>query len=153
MSFAVSSLLIPIQLCGGKKTKSPKYINVFRRFLSFSLTSDAIPCYCDYKIRKFLRHHLFVRFIEIPNKKMKKSVAPLILNGSAQSVRKCILPVFLRLFGNLKRGVTEKIFLIFYRKIYCKLPNLCNRPKTGLLNIPLKTVSYQLLYFTFDFKI
>ena len=86
-------------------------------------------------------------------KKMKKSVAPLILNGSVQSVRKCILPMFLRLFGNLKWCVTEKIFLIFSRKIYYKLPKLCNRPKTELLNIPLKTLSYQLLYFTFNFKI
>ena len=72
MSFAVSSLLISIQLCGGKKTKSPKYINVFRRFLSFSLTFDAIPCYCDYKIRNFLRYHLFMRFVQILYKKMKK---------------------------------------------------------------------------------
>ena len=86
-------------------------------------------------------------------KKMKKSVAPLSLKGTVQGVRKCILPGFLRLFVNLKWGVTEKIFLIFSRKIYYNVPNLCNRPKTGLLNIPLKTASFQRLYFTFNFKI
>jgi len=33
---------------------------------------------------------------------MKKSVAPLSLKEPVQGVRKCILPLFLRLFGNLK---------------------------------------------------
>ena len=94
-----------------------------------------------------------MRFIEIPNKKMKKSVAPLILTEPVHGVRKCILPGFLSIFVNLKWSVTEKIFLIFSRKIYYKLKNLCKRPKTGLLNIPLKIASYQRLYFTFDFKI
>ena len=84
---------------------------------------------------------------------MKKSVAPLILTEPVQGVRKCVLPGFLRLFGNLKWGVTEKIFLIFSQKIYYTLPNLCNRPKTGMLNRPLKTASFQRLYFTFNFKI
>ena len=65
MSFAVSSLLIPIQLCGGKKTKHSKYNNVFRVFLSFSLTFDAIPRYCDYKIRKLLRNHLCRNLTEL----------------------------------------------------------------------------------------
>ena len=37
MSHTVTSLLIPIQLCGGKKTKHPRYNNVSRMFLSFSL--------------------------------------------------------------------------------------------------------------------
>ena len=86
-------------------------------------------------------------------KKMKKSVAPLSLKGTVQGVRKCILPGFLRLFVNLKWGVTEKNFLVFSRKIYYKLPNLCIRAKTRLLNIPLKTASFQRLYFTFNFKI
>ena len=153
MSFTVSSLLIPIQLCGGKKTKYSKYNNVFRVFLSFSLTFDAIPCYCDYKIRKFLRYHLFVRFVQILYKKMKKSVAPLSLKGTVQGVRKCIPLGFIRIFGILKWSVTEKIFLIFSRKIYYNVPNLCNRAKKGLLNIPLKTASFQRLYFTFNFKI
>ena len=56
-------------------------------------------------------------------------------------------------FRQFEVGVTEKIFLIFSRKIYYKLPNLRTRPKTGLLNIPLKTASFQRLYFTFNFKI
>ena len=86
-------------------------------------------------------------------KKMKKTVAPLSLKGLVHGVRKCIPWGFLRLFVNLKWSVTEKIFLIFSRKFYCKLPNLWNRSKTGLLNIPLKTVSFQRLYFTFNFKI
>ena len=86
-------------------------------------------------------------------KKMKKSVAPLILTEPVQGARKCIATVFLKLFGGSKREVTEKIFLIFSRKIYYTIPNLCNRPKTGLLNIPLKTASFQRLYFTFNFKI
>ena len=59
----------------------------------------------------------------------------------------------LRLFVNLKWGVTEKNFLVFSRKIYYKLPNLCIRAKTRLLNKPLKTASFQRLYFTFNFKI
>ena len=84
-------------------------------------------------------------------KKMKKSVAPLSLKGTVQGVRKCILPGFLRLFVNLKWGVTEKNFLVFSRKIYYKLPNLCNRAKTRLLNIPLKTASFQRFYVTFLF--
>ncbi len=37
MSHTVTSLLIPIQLCGGKKKKHPRYNNVSRMFLSFSL--------------------------------------------------------------------------------------------------------------------
>ena len=41
---------------------------------------------------------------------MKKSVAPLILTEPVQSVRKCILPGVLRLFDNLKWGVTENFF-------------------------------------------
>ena len=84
---------------------------------------------------------------------MKKSVAPLILTEPVQGVRKCILPGFLILFGGLKWRVTEKNFLIFSRNFYCTIPNLCNRPKTGMLNIPLKTASFQRLYFTFNFKI
>ena len=56
----------------------------------------------------------FVRFIEIPNKKMKKSVAPLSLKGTVQGVRKCILTEFLRIFGNLKWNVTEKKFFDFF---------------------------------------
>ena len=84
---------------------------------------------------------------------MKKSVAPLSLKGPVQGGRNCILPGFLRLFGNLKWGVTEKIFLIFSRKIYYTIPKLYNAAKTRLLNIPLKTASFQRLYFTFNFKI
>ena len=44
---------------------------------------------------------------------MKKSVAPLSLKGLVQGVGKCILPGFLRFFGNLKLGVTEKNFFDF----------------------------------------
>lgn len=43
-------------------------------------------------------------------KKMKKSVAPLILTEPVQGVRKCIATVFLKLLGGLNREVTEKIF-------------------------------------------
>ena len=70
-----------------------------------------------------------------------------------QGVRKCILPGFLRLFGTLKWGVIEKIFLIFSQKIYYNNQNLCKQPEKGLLKIPLKTASFQRLYFTFNFKI
>ena len=56
-------------------------------------------------------------------------------------------------FRQFEVGVTEKFFLIFSRKIYYTHPNLCNRAKKGLLNIPLKTASFQRLYFTFNFKI
>lgn len=94
----------------------------------------------------------FVRFVQILYKKMKKSVAPLSLKGLVQGVGKCILPGFLRFFDNLKWDMTEKIFLIFSRNFYYSLPKLCNRPKTGMLNIPLKTASFQRLYFNFDFK-
>ena len=55
---------------------------------------------------------LFKSFI----KKMKKSVAPLSLKGLVRGVRKCIPAGVLRLFGNLKWSVTEKIFLIFLGK-------------------------------------
>ena len=95
----------------------------------------------------------FVRFVQILYKKMKKSVAPLSLKGLVQGVGKCILPGFLRFFDNLKWDMTEKNFLIFSRNFYYSLPKLCNRPKTGMLNIPLKTASFQRLYFTFNFKI
>ena len=86
-------------------------------------------------------------------KKMKKSVAPLSLKGTVQGVRKCILPGFLRLFVNLKWGVTEKNFFDFFSDFYYYLPKLCNASKTRLLNKPLKTASFQRLYFTFNFKI
>ena len=52
MSFAVNSYLIPIQLCGGKKTKCHRYhciygISVFLpRFNTYSR-------YCYYRIREF----------------------------------------------------------------------------------------------------
>ena len=95
----------------------------------------------------------FVRFVQILYKKMKKSVAPLSLKGLVQGARKCIPQGFVRLFGLLKISSTEKSFLIFSRKIYYTHPNLCNRAKKGLLNIPLKTASFQRLYFTFNFKI
>ena len=94
-----------------------------------------------------------MRFVQILYKKMKKSVAPLSWTGTVQGDRKCIPSGFLRLFVNLKWIVTEKNFLIFSRKIYYNVLNLCNRPKTGVLNIPLKTASFQRLYFTFNFKI
>ena len=84
---------------------------------------------------------------------MKKSVTSLILPEPGQGVGKCILPGFLRFFDNLKWDMTEKIFLIFSRNFYYSLPKLCNRPKTGMLNKPLKTASFQRLYFTFNFKI
>ena len=42
MSFAVNSYLIPIQLCGGKKTKCHRY-NVSMAFLSFSLVLMLFP--------------------------------------------------------------------------------------------------------------
>ena len=116
MSFALSSLLIPIQLCGGKKTKYSKYSNVFRVFLSFSLTFDAIPCYCDYKIRKILRYH-FLYILFNPRKKMKKSVSPLSLKEPVQSVIKCIPQGFLKVFDNLTEE-TLKIFLNFFSEFF-----------------------------------
>ena len=62
MSYTVNSLLIPIQLCGGKKTKHPRYNNVSRMFLSFSLAFDTIPHHCDYRIRKILRNLCLVNW-------------------------------------------------------------------------------------------
>ena len=84
---------------------------------------------------------------------MKKSVSPLSLKEPVQGVRKCIPPDFLKLFDSLRYCVTEKIFLIFYRKYYYYLLNLRNKSKNELWNRPLKTASFQRLYFTFDFKI
>ena len=43
MSYTVNSLLIPIQLCGGKKTKHSRYNVVSRVFLSFSLVLMRFP--------------------------------------------------------------------------------------------------------------
>ena len=56
MSCTVNSLLIPIQLCGGKKTKHPRYNNVSRVLLSFSLAFNANPHYHYYRIRMILRN-------------------------------------------------------------------------------------------------
>ena len=86
-------------------------------------------------------------------KKMKKSVAPLSLKEPVQGVRKCILPDFLKLFDRLRYCITEKNFLIFSRKNYYPFPKRCNTVKTRLWNIPLKTASFQRLYFNFHFKI
>ena len=92
---------------------------------------------------------LFKSFI----KKWKKVLRHSVWRGTVQGARKCIPAGFLRFFGNLKWSVTEKFLLIFYRKIYYRIPNLCKWPEMGLLNIPLKTASFQRLYFTFNFKI
>ena len=94
-----------------------------------------------------------MRFVQILYKKMKKSVVPLSLKGLVQGVGKCILPGFLRFFDNLKWDMTEKIFLVFSQNFYYSLPKLCNASKTRLLSKPLKTASFQRLYFTFNFKI
>lgn len=56
-------------------------------------------------------------------------------------------------FRQFEVGVTEKIFLIFSRNFYYSLLKLCNAAKTRLLAKPLKTASFQRLYFTFNFKI
>ena len=84
---------------------------------------------------------------------MKKSVSPLSLKEPVQGVRKCIPPKFLMLFDSLRYCVTEKIFLIFYRNYYYSFLNLRKKTKNELWNRPLKTASFQHLYFTFDFKI
>ena len=47
---------------------------------------------------------------------MKKSVAPLSLKEPVQGVRKCIPPVFLKIFGGSKWEETEKIFWFFLGK-------------------------------------
>ena len=56
MSLAVNSYLIPIQLCGGKKTKCHryKYIHDISVFLP---RFYALPRYCDDKIRSILQNH------------------------------------------------------------------------------------------------
>ena len=62
MSLAVNSYLIPIQLCGGKKTKCHRYkcihdISVFLpRFYN-------LPRYCDDEIRSILRNHFYLYFL------------------------------------------------------------------------------------------
>ena len=153
MSFAISSSLIPIQLCGGKKTKYSKSLMYLEYFCLSPSHPMRFPVTAIIKSANFSGIIFFVRFVQILYKKMKKSVAPLSLKGLVQGVGKCILPGFLRFFDNLKWDMTEKIFLIFSRNFYYSLPKLCNRPKTGMLNIPLKTASFQRLYFTFNFKI
>ena len=80
---------------------------------------------------------------------MKKSVSPLSLKEPVQGVRKCIPPKFLMLFDSLRYCVTEKIFLIFSRKYYYYFPILCNESENELWNRPLKTASFQHLYFIF----
>ena len=42
----------------GKKTKHPRYNNVSRVFLSFSLAFNTIPRYGYYRIRKIFRNQL-----------------------------------------------------------------------------------------------
>lgn len=101
----------------------------------------------------FLRYHFLCILFKILYKKMKKSVSPLSLKEPVQGVRKCIPSGFLKIFDSLRYCVTEKNFLIFYQKYYYYLLNLCNESKNELWNRPLKTTSFQHLYFTFDFKI
>ena len=84
---------------------------------------------------------------------MKKSVSPLIRKEPVQSGIKCIATVFFEVLDNWKKGIAEKNFLIFYRNYYYYLPKTCNESKNELLNRPLKTASFQHLYFTFEFKI
>ena len=84
---------------------------------------------------------------------MKKSVSPLSLKEPVQGVRKCIPPKFLMLFDSLRYCVTDKIFLIFIRNYYYSFLNLRKKTKNELWNRLLITVSFQRLYFTFDFKI
>ncbi len=86
-------------------------------------------------------------------KKMKKSVSPLSLKEPAQGVRKCIPSGFLKLFYSLKYFLTEKFFLILSRRYYYSLPKMRSGVKTRLWNSPLKTASFQCLYFIFHFKI
>jgi len=82
---------------------------------------------------------------------MKKRDAPLILMSPLLGGRKCIPTDFLKLFDSLRHYVTEKFFLIFSQNFYYTIPKLCNHPKTWLWNRPLKTASFQHLYFTFYF--
>ena len=116
MSFTVSSLLIPIQLCGGKKTKYSKYNNVFRVFLSFSLTFDAISCYCDYKIRNFLRYHLFMRFVQILYKKMKKVLRHSVWRGRCRVLESVSHRGFWGFLAIWSRAWLKKIFWFFLGK-------------------------------------
>ena len=80
---------------------------------------------------------------------MKKSVSPLSLKEPVQGVRKCIPPDFLKFFDSLRCCVSEKFFLIFSRKYCYSLPKIYNGAKTRLWNRPLKTASFQHLYFIF----
>jgi len=64
---------------------------------------------------------------------MKKSVASFILNGSVKGVRKCIPPLFLKLFGVSNREATEKNFLIFSRNFYYDFRHSYFWTKTMLL--------------------
>ena len=153
MSFAISSSLIPIQLCGGKKTKYSKSLMYLEYFCLSPSHSMQFPVTAIIKSANFsgiiFLCVLFKSFI----KKWKKVLRHSVWRGTVQGARKCIPAGFLRFFGNLKWSVTEKFLLIFYRKIYYRIPNLCKWPEMGLLNIPLKTASFQRLYFTFNFKI
>ena len=83
---------------------------------------------------------------------MKKSVVPLSLKEPVQGVRKCIPSGFLKIFDNLRYCVTEKFF--DFSRNYCySLPKIYNGAETRLWNSPLKTASFQCLYFIFHFKI
>ena len=96
MSCAVNSLLIPIQLCGGKKTKHPRYNNVSRVFLSFSLAFNTIPHYCYYRIRDFSEYQASgestnKKVNPFLNKRVRQVCAILSSLARGRENRECVL--------------------------------------------------------------
>ena len=63
MSLAVNSYLIPIQLCGGKKTKCHRYIRIYGISV-FLPRFYASTRYYDYKNRSILQNHPSVHRIQ-----------------------------------------------------------------------------------------
>ena len=154
MSCTVNSLLIPIQLCGGKKTKHPRYNNVSRVFLFFSLAFNTIPHYESFALwRILIEPEKKCVFTFCFYKKMKKKCCATHFDEICAGCWKVHPTGVSDTFRQFEVGCDWKNFLIFYRNICYNIPNFCNWPKTGMLNRPLKTASFQRLYFTFNFKI
>ena len=93
MSCAVNSLLIPIQLCGGKKTKHPRYNNVSRVFLSFSLAFNTFP------ITAIIESEIFSN-ISPQGERINKKVNPFLKKKVQQGV--CMPRSLAQGRGNMK---------------------------------------------------
>ena len=110
-------------------------------------------CYCDYKIRNFLRYHFLCILFKSLIKKWKKVLRHSVWRKLCRVLESASYRGFWDFSVIWSRVWLKKFFWFFSRKIYYTNQNLCKRPEKGLLKTPLKTASFQRLYFTFNFTI